>query len=207
MSRIDHPTRRTESKLALARRELPWAIASMLLAAVAVVAACTSTPPSEPAAPPAASTAQEARANLASASGSLVSGSVTLKPMGDGVHLTGEVGGLSPGSTHAIHIHEKGDCSAADASSAGGHFNPSAQPHGKVGSGAHHGGDMDNLIANAEGVAQVNAHAQGVTLGGGAANDVAGKAVIVHAAADDYRTQPTGNAGGRVACGVITVTK
>ena len=66
---------------------------------------------------------------------------------------------------------------------------------------------MDNLIANAEGVAQVNAHAQGVTLGGGAANDVAGKAVIVHAAADDYRTQPTGNAGGRVACGIITVTK
>ena len=193
---------------------------ALLAASVVALSACSSTPidtgatpapSSTPAAPAAQSTAQStaksATVNLASASGSLVSGKLTVVPMGDGVHLTGEVGGLSPGSTHAIHIHEKGDCSAADASSAGGHFNPSAQPHGKVGSGAHHGGDMDNLVANAEGVAQVNAHAQGVTLGGGAANDVAGKAVIVHAGADDYRTQPTGNAGGRVACGIITVTK
>jgi len=188
----------------------------LLAASVAALSACSSTAPTKEAAPaatpPAAqstaqSTAKSATVNLASASGSLVSGKLTVVPMGNGVHLTGEIGGLSPGSTHAIHIHEKGDCSAADASSAGGHFNPAAQPHGKVGSGAHHGGDMDNLVANAEGIAQVNAHAEGVTLGGGAANDVAGKAVIVHAAADDYRTQPTGNAGGRVACGVITVTR
>jgi len=189
----------------------------LLVASVIALSACSSSAPtkstapaaatSTPAAPAAQSTAKSAMVNLASASGSLVSGKLTIVPMGNGVHLTGEIGGLSPGSTHAIHIHEKGDCSAADASSAGGHFNPSAQPHGKVGSGAHHGGDMDNLVANAEGVAQVNAHAEGVTLGGGAANDVAGKAVIVHAAADDYRTQPTGNAGGRVACGVITVTR
>jgi len=189
----------------------------LLAASVVALSACSSSSPtkatapaatsSRPTAPAAQSTAKSATVNLASASGSLVSGKLTIVPMGNGVHLTGEIGGLSPGSTHAIHIHEKGDCSAADASSAGGHFNPSAQPHGKVGSGAHHGGDMDNLVANAEGVAQVNAHAEGVTLGGGAANDVAGKAVIVHAAADDYRTQPTGNAGGRVACGVITVTR
>ena len=189
----------------------------LLAASVVALSACSSSAPTKstapaaasptPTAPAAQSTAKSATVNLASASGSLVSGKLTIVPMGNGVHLTGEIGGLSPGSTHAIHIHEKGDCSAADASSAGGHFNPSAQPHGKVGSGAHHGGDMDNLVANAEGVAQVNAHAEGVTLGGGAANDVAGKAVIVHAAADDYRTQPTGNAGGRVACGVITVTR
>jgi len=189
----------------------------LLVASVIALSACSSSAPTKSTAPAAAtstpttpaaqSTAKSATVNLASASGSLVSGKLTIVPMGNGVHLTGEIGGLSPGSTHAIHIHEKGDCSAADASSAGGHFNPSAQPHGKVGSGAHHGGDMDNLVANAEGVAQVNAHAEGVTLGGGAANDVAGKAVIVHAAADDYRTQPTGNAGGRVACGVITVTR
>jgi len=189
----------------------------LLAASVLALSACSSSSPtkstapaastSTPTAPAAQSTAKSATVNLASASGSLVSGKLTIVPMGNGVHLTGEIGGLSPGSTHAIHIHEKGDCSAADASSAGGHFNPSAQPHGKVGSGAHHGGDMDNLVANAEGVAQVNAHAEGVTLGGGAANDVAGKAVIVHAAADDYRTQPTGNAGGRVACGVITITR
>ncbi|RPE80027.1 superoxide dismutase family protein [Vulcaniibacterium tengchongense] len=155
----------------------------------------------------ATSTAQAARVVLAPASGSLVSGTLELRPTGNGVHLRGEIGGLGPNGTHAIHIHEKGDCSAADASSAGGHFNPAGAPHGKVDRGAHHAGDMDNIVADAEGVAKVDVHASGVTLGGGAANDVAGKAVIVHAAADDYTTQPTGNAGGRLACGVIAVTR
>jgi superoxide dismutase, Cu-Zn family len=181
-----------------------------LLAATVVVAvtACSSAPKTTaPAAPVAVSTAKAATVNLASASASLVSGKLSVVPMGDGVHLTGEIGGFAPHSTHAIHIHEKGDCSAADASSAGGHFNPSASPHGKVDSGAHHGGDMNNIVADGEGVARVDVHASGVTLGGGAANDVAGKAVIVHASADDYKTQPTGNAGGRMACGVITVTQ
>lgn len=191
---------------------------AVLFAVAAVgLSACSSTPSTDTApsastattttGTAAVSTAKAAVVNLASASGSLVSGRLSVVPMNDGVHLTGEVGGLSPGSTHAIHIHEKGDCSAADASSAGGHFNPAGAPHGKVGSGAHHGGDMDNIVANAEGVAKVDVHASGVTLGGGAVNDVAGRAVIVHAAADDYRTQPTGNAGGRVACGLITVTQ
>jgi Cu-Zn family superoxide dismutase len=188
-----------------------------LLAAATVLAlsACSSTPQpkSEPpaatataaAATTAASTAKAAVVNLASASGSLVSGRLNVKPMGNGVHVTGEIGGLAPNSVHAIHIHEKGDCSAADASSAGGHFNPGNTQHGKVDSAMHHGGDMDNITANAQGVAKVDVHAAGVTLGGGAPNDVAGKAVIVHAMLDDYKTQPTGNAGGRVACGVITV--
>jgi Cu-Zn family superoxide dismutase len=153
------------------------------------------------------STAQAAEVNLASASASLVSGKLSVSPTPDGVHITGEIGGLKPNSLHAIHIHEKGDCSAVDASSAGGHFNPGAQPHGRVNHGAHHGGDMDNVNANAEGVAQVQVHASGVTLGGGAANDVAGRAVIVHAQADDYSSQPSGNAGDRVACGIITVTR
>ena len=125
--------------------------------------------------------------------------------MGDGVHITGEVGGLKPGDMRGFHIHEKGDCSAADASTAGGHFNPAAQAHGRSGHGAHHAGDTDNLVADATGVAHINAHVSGVTLGGGAANDIVGRAVIVHAAADDYTTQPTGNAGARVACGVIKV--
>jgi len=178
--------------------------------------ACSSTPESGvttpasagmPAPAAAISTAKAATVNLASASGSLVSGKLSVMPMGDGVHLRGEVGGLGANATHAIHIHEKGDCSAADASSAGGHFNPSGSPHGRVSSSAHHGGDMDNIVSNAEGVATVDVHASGVTLGGGAANDVAGKAVVVHAAPDDYTSQPTGNAGGRVACGVINVTQ
>ncbi|MFC0676477.1 superoxide dismutase family protein [Lysobacter korlensis] len=188
----------------------------LLLAAPAVLAlaACTTTPPpSEGAAsapgstPPAVSTARSATVNLASASASLVSGRLTAVPMGNGVHFTGEVGGLTPGSTHAIHVHERGDCSAADASSAGGHFNPTGAPHGKVDAGAHHAGDMNNIVANAQGVAQVSAHAEGVTLGGGAANDVAGRAVIVHAKADDYRSQPSGEAGARVACGLINAQR
>ena len=204
MSRIDDPTTRAAaSKLAPAKRALPWAVA-----AIVVLAACTTTPPSEPTPPPATSTAQEARANLASASGSLVSGSVTLMPMADGVHLTGTVGGFAANSQHGIHVHEKGDCSAADASSAGGHFNPAGAPHGRASREApHHAGDMDNIVADGQGVARVNIHLHGVSLGGGGANDIAGKALVVHAAPDDYASQPSGNSGARVACGVITVTR
>ena len=176
------------------------------IVACSLLAGCASTP-SAPQPKPAASAARQAEVNLAPASGSLVSGKLTLVPMGDGVHIAGEVGGLKPGDTRGFHIHEKGDCSAADASSAGGHFNPTAQAHGRAGQGAHHAGDTDNIVADARGVARVNAHVAGVTLGGGAANDIAGRAIIVHAAADDYATQPTGNAGARVACGVIRVTR
>ncbi len=180
-----------------------------LAAAAAVLAGCASTAPpagtAPVAPPPAKSTASRATVNLSPASASLVSGTLTLVPMGDGVHITGEVGGLKPGDTRGFHIHEKGDCSAADASSAGGHFNPGAQAHGRSGHGAHHAGDTDNIVADAKRVARIDAHVSGVTLGGGAANDIAGRAVIVHAAADDYTSQPTGNAGARVACGVIKV--
>lgn len=189
------------------------ASSSILVLAVtaALLAGCASsgTPATTPAATPvpAKSTASRATVNLAPASASLVSGTLTLVPMGDGVHITGEVGGLKPGDTRGFHIHEKGDCSAVDASTAGGHLNPAAQAHGRSGHGAHHAGDTDNIVADAKGVARIDAHVSGVTLGGGAANDIAGRAVIVHAAADDYTTQPTGNAGARVACGVIKVAQ
>lgn len=149
------------------------------------------------------SSSASATANLAAASGSLASGRLKLVPMGDGVHVTGEIGGLKPNGTHAFHIHEQGDCSAADASSAGGHFNPTAQPHGRVSKPAHHAGDSDNLVANAEGVAKVDAHFSSIVLGGGAPNDAIGKAVVVHGSPDDYVSQPAGNAGTRIACGVI----
>lgn len=190
----------------------PLPHAALALAVAATLAACASAPHTATQRAPAAavhnaSTAKQAVANLASASGSLVSGRLTLAPMGDGVHLSGEVGGLQPGSSHGFHIHEKGDCSAVDASSAGGHFNPAAQPHGRAGHGAHHAGDSDNLVADANGVARVDAHVSGVSLGGGAANDIAGRAIVVHATADDYSSQPAGNAGARVACGVIRVTQ
>lgn len=184
-------------------RAIPMAATATLL-----LAACTTTPPpAEPAPPPAQSTATGAQANLAASSGSLVSGRLALAPMGGGVHLTGTVGGLAPDSVHGIHVHEKGDCSAADASSAGGHFNPAGSAHGRASAAVHHAGDMDNITADANGVANVNIHLVGVTLGGGAANDIAGRALVVHAAPDDYTTQPSGNSGARVACGVITLAR
>lgn len=182
-------------------------------AALAIGLTACASAPSPTDAPPAAapttqntSTAKQAIANLASASGSLVSGRLTLVPMGGGVHIRGDIGGLPPGSSHGFHIHEKGDCSAVDAASSGGHFNPAGKPHGRAGHGAHHAGDSDNLVADAQGVAHVDAHVEGVSLGGGASNDILGRAIIVHANADDYSSQPAGNAGARVACGVIRST-
>ena len=179
----------------------------MLAIAAALLAGCASTgtpTATAAAAAPAKSTASRATVNLAPASASLVSGTLTLVPMGDGVHITGDIGGLAPNSTHGFHIHETGDCSAADASSAGGHFNPSGEAHGRASAPHHHLGDNDNLVADANGVAHVNAHFAGVVLGGGGADDIVGKAVIVHANPDDYASQPSGNAGARIACGVIS---
>ena len=174
-----------------------------LAAALATLAGCASQPASDAAAH-SAGTASSAHAALAPASGSLVSGTLAFVPMGDGVHVTGDIGGLAPNSTHGFHIHETGDCSAADASSAGGHFNPSGEAHGRASAPHHHLGDNDNLLADANGVAHVNAHFAGVVLGGGG-DDIIGKAVVVHANADDYTSQPSGNAGARIACGVIVV--
>lgn len=177
--------------------------------ASAGLAACATTSPgpvraSDPL-PPVSAGAERAQAILAPASGSLVSGTLALAAMGDGVHITGELGGFRPGGSHGFHIHETGDCSAADAASAGGHFNPTGAPHGRAGSGAHHLGDMDNIVADAQGRARVDVHVRGVSLGTGRANDVAGRALVAHAAPDDYRSQPAGDAGARVACGVIVV--
>jgi Cu-Zn family superoxide dismutase len=180
--------------------------ASLAILVACGMTACASAPPPVPTTPAAQSTAKSGVANLAPASGSLVSGRIALAPMTDGVHLTGTIGGLMPNSTHAIHVHEKGDCSAADASSAGGHFNPSNSAHGRAGTPTHHAGDMDNIVATGQGTALVDIHLRGVTLGGGAANDIAGRALVVHAAADDYVSQPAGNAGARTACAVIQAT-
>ena len=142
-------------------------------------------------------------ANLGPASGTLVSGKLTLATVEGGVRITGDIGGLGRNSTHGIHIHERGDCSAADGSSAGGHFNPAGAAHGRAGATAHHLGDMDNIVADANGIAHVSWQIDGVMLGTGAANDIVGRAIVVHANPDDYATQPSGNSGQRVACGVI----
>src|SRR5690554_3019364 len=198
----------------------PLLLAPVLLA----LAACSPTDPAvdgdppfdpavrtEPAAPgttpvdaaPTDFQARAASATLQPTEGNDARGELRFE-MADGyIHVTGQVTGLQPDSEHGFHVHEFGDCSAPDATSAGGHFNPDTSDHGRAGQGEHHVGDSDNLMANREGVAEVDRQLHGATIGDGAATDIVGKGVIVHADADDYVTQPTGDAGDRLACGVI----
>jgi Cu-Zn family superoxide dismutase len=141
-------------------------------------------------------------ATLASSPGNNVAGTVVFVQEGRKVFVVADVTGLKPGA-HGFHVHEKGDCSAPDFSSAGGHFNPDGKPHGDPGAGAHHVGDMPALVADASGRAKARAELRSMSVGGGGANDIVGKSVVVHADPDDFRTQPAGNSGARVACGVI----
>ena len=140
-------------------------------------------------------------ANLESTTGNSTRGTVTFTQDGDEVRVRASVSGLKPGAEHGFHVHEKGDCSSGDGMSAGGHFNPAGNPHGAQ-RGDHHAGDMPNLVADAYGNATASFELKGVAVGSGAA-DLVGKGLIVHRDPDDYRTQPTGNAGPRLACAVI----
>ena len=126
-----------------------------------------------------------------------------LQPSGPGVQITGTINGLTPGATHGFHVHENGDCSAPDASSAGEHYNPTSQPHGDPAGTAHHVGDMPNVTSNAEGIAELDAVIDGLSLRTGEPNDIIGRAIVVHEKADDYKTQPSGNSGKRIACAII----
>ncbi len=153
----------------------------------------------EPPAPPAK--AETLVAKLAPASDSKVEGTVTFTQKDGKVEIVADVSGLTPGE-HGFHIHEKGDCSSPDAKSAGGHFNPTSMDHGSPESEPHHAGDLGNLTADENGHATKTMTSTEITLGEGA-NSVAGRAVIVHAKRDDLKSQPTGAAGARVACGVI----
>ena len=142
-----------------------------------------------------------ATATLKPTAGNTATGTVTFTQTGDKLSMTANVTGLSPGS-HGFHIHEKGDCSGADGMSAGGHFNPTGKPHGDPTTPDHHAGDMPQLVADAGGKATLTADLSPMTIGA-SANDIIGKAAIVHKDADDFKTQPTGNSGARAACGVI----
>ncbi len=145
-----------------------------------------------------------ASAELAATQGNDVKGNVTFSVVDGKVHVKGQVSGLKPNSEHGFHIHEKGDCSAPDGASAGGHFNPGKEDHGSVATAPHHGGDMPNIKADAQGNAVVDAPVStNVNIGKGDDFDIIGRGLIVHADADDYKTQPTGNAGARLACAVI----
>jgi len=143
-----------------------------------------------------------ATAKLEPRSGSKVSGNLKFTQIGDLVRITGEVRGHTKGPK-AMHIHEKGDCSAPDAMSTGGHFNPTRSKHGGPYDPVKHAGDLGNIAFNADGVAKVNFTVGDIAVSRDAPNGIVGRAVIIHAAVDDLKTDPTGNAGGRVACGVI----
>ena len=143
-----------------------------------------------------------ATAVLAPTTGNNAAGTVSFVQAGGKVLVQGEVRGLKPNAPHGFHVHEKGDCSSGDAMSAGGHFNPTGQPHGRHAAATHHAGDLPSLQADSRGVAQFRFESTTISVGSGP-SDIAGKALIVHRDPDDFSTQPTGNAGPRLACAVI----
>jgi len=143
------------------------------------------------------------KVGLAQKSDSGVSGEATFVEQDGKVTVTANMTGLKPG-IHAIHIHEKADCSANDASSAGGHWNPLKKKHGKWGIGEYHRGDIGNFPADQDGNGTITMTTSEWCIGcGDPAKDIIGKGLIVHEKADDFTTQPTGDAGGRVACAGI----
>ena len=185
--------------------------ATLLLAGFACSIALAAEPPNPNAAPsksvatpPESQTPVGANAPLKPTQGHSVRGNLSLNSDRGGVGIAGMIEGLQPGAEHGFHIHEKGDCSAPDASSAGGHFNPTKQPHGNPNAkGTRHLGDMVNLRADDKGVAKVNVFIDGATLHTSEPTNLVGKAIVVHQKPDDYSSQPSGNSGDRVACGVI----
>jgi len=138
---------------------------------------------------------------IQSKSGSNLNGSVNFSQSGKQVNVTGTFSGLKPNSEHGIHIHEKGDCSASDAMSALGHYNPTNSQHGNVQNAAHHAGDMPNIMSDANGNANYRATLTDFSLVGD--QTIIGRAVVVHRDPDDYKSQPAGNSGPRIGCGLI----
>jgi superoxide dismutase, Cu-Zn family len=166
---------------------------ALLLSAAALMAACSSMGTN-----PTAS----ASAALQATKGNSASGMVKFEQFEGKVVVSGEVSGLKANAEHGFHVHDKGDCSSGDGLSTGGHFNPGAHPHGAHGHGSHHAGDLPSLKADANGVAKFRFESTTITVGAGATN-VVGRGLIVHRDPDDLKTQPTGNAGPRLACAVI----
>jgi len=141
-------------------------------------------------------------ANIEGRSGSNVSGTITIQVQDENLLITGKVIGLNPNQSHAFHVHEFGDCSASDASSAGKHFNPCNRLHGHPQSSEHHIGDLANLVADVNGQAIINFVLEGAHLDTSEFG-ILDRPFVVHQQADDYYSQPAGNAGKRIGCGVI----
>ncbi|HLR31216.1 MAG TPA: superoxide dismutase family protein, partial [Fodinibius sp.] len=127
------------------------------------------------------------------------SGTVTFTAAGDSVQVQAEISGLSEGN-HGFHIHQYGDCTAPDGSSAGGHFNPDNNDHAGPTDSPRHMGDMGNIEADAEGNATLNYGDSTISI-----DQILGRAVVVHGGEDDLESQPSGDAGPRIGCGVIGV--
>jgi superoxide dismutase, Cu-Zn family len=142
-----------------------------------------------------------AAASLTPTQGNNVRGLVMFHEMDGHLMAHAKFSGLAPNSEHGFHLHDKGDCASADGTSAGGHFNPGKTAHGPQ-DGEHHAGDLPSLKANADGVVDQKFMLMGVTIKPGPTS-IDGRSVIVHAGPDDFKTQPTGNSGARIACGVI----
>ena len=151
------------------------------------------------------STSLKAVAVLHPTAGNKVSGTVTFTQAADGVQVRAEITGLTPGN-HGFHVHEFGDCSVADASSAGAHFNPTHKPHAGPDAAERHVGDMGNVQADASGKATLEYVDHQISLTDDERSAI-GRSVVVHAKADDLKTQPSGDSGARVACGVIGIAK
>ena len=146
-----------------------------------------------------AQNATKAVAILQPSSGSEVKGQVTFTKTGDDVKVVADIENLKPGK-HGFHLHEKGDCSATDASSAGAHFNPTHQHHGGPTTAEHHAGDLGNITADSTGRVHLEWTGK-LQLNG--PDSIVGKSVVVHEMEDDLKTDPSGNSGTRIACGVI----
>ena len=172
-------------------RPAPLLLGATLLLFGSSLVACGSSGPS-------------ASATLDPRSGSTATGTATFTLDGSKVTMTLTASKLTPGP-HAVHLHDVGDCSAADATSAGGHWNPTQMAHGNATGGAHHAGDIGNLTAAADGTGTLTFTTTEWSIGSGTSTDVVGHAVIIHEKVDDFTTQPTGNAGARQACGVIAL--
>jgi len=188
--------------LAACNRDKPAEPASQAAAPAVVEAPAEApamdAPPMEALEPSA--TLASASAALKPASGSQVTGTVNFTESAEGLRLVADISGLGAGK-HGFHVHEKGDCSDPEAKSAGDHFNPGAQPHGAPDATARHAGDLGNIMADAKGHATLDTTLHGVSLSG--PDGLVGRGLIVHAQEDDLSSQPSGNAGARVACAVI----
>ncbi len=148
--------------------------------------------------------AQEAIAVLMPRAGTEVSGTVTFTQTGEGVVVVAKIAGVSPG-LHGFHLHEKGDCSAPDFTSTGGHFNPTGDPHGGPDDVIRHAGDFGNILVEEDGTGRLELLTSMLTVDPAAENTVIGRAVILHEGEDDLESQPTGAAGARLACGTVVM--